>query len=165
MSMRHMLLIFWMLTGSVMADELATPTGEILLTITGNIDITNSERGAEFDLEMLEKLGATSLETETPWTDARTSFKGVRLSVLLKTVGAMSSTFRAVAVDNYWYDVGEVDYEKYPVIIAYQRDDKYMSARNLGPLWIMFPFSDFPELLTEKNKASSVWQLNSLVIK
>jgi len=163
--MRPLLLIALLVVGSALADELGTPKGAILLTISGNITVANSDRGAEFDLEMLEQLGATSITTNTPWTDAATTFEGVRLSVLLNAVGAQSSAFRAVALDNYWYDAEDIDIEKYPVILAYKRDRQYMSARNLGPLWIMFPYDDFPELLTESNKAASVWQLKSLVVK
>ena len=165
--MRRLLLVWclFLMVSDVVAAELDPPTGEVLLTISGNIRYTNSENGAEFDLAMLEALGATAITTETPWTDQATSFTGVRLNILLKAVGARSMMFRAQAFDNYWYDVTDVDYEKYPVVVAYKRDGEFMSARNLGPLWLMFPFDDYPELLTETNKASCVWQLNSLVVK
>lgn len=163
--MRHLLLIVLLLARCAFADELATPKGEVLLTISGNIEFTNSDRGAEFDLEMLEQLGQISFTTETPWTDASTLFEGVNLGVLLDAVGARSSTFRAIALDNYWYDISGFDFDEYPVIVAYKRDGEFMSARTLGPLWIMYPFSDFPELLTHENKAASVWQLHSMVVQ
>ena len=163
--MRHLLLITLLLVGNALAEELGTPKGDVLLTISGNISNTNSEQGAQFDLEMLERLGATSITTETPWTDAATVFTGVRLDVLLDAVGAKSSSFRANALDNYWYDVKDIDFQQYPVVVAYQRDGEYMNARSLGPLWIMFPFDDYPELLTEGNKASCVWHLNEMVVQ
>ena len=165
--MRQLISLFCicLLTGSLMAAELATPKGEILLTISGNIEHSNNKDAAEFDLEMLERLGATTIITETPWTDAVTSFTGVRLSVLLDSVGAGSSSFRAIAFDNYWYDIPDVDFEKYPVIVAYKKDGAYLNARSLGPLWIIFPFDDYPALLSETNKASSVWHLNSLIVQ
>lgn len=165
--MRHLIhfLCLLLLSGNASAGELATPQNEVLLTISGNIEHTNSDRGAEFDLEMLESLEATTITTETPWTEAETSFTGVRLSVLLKIVGARSSSFRAIAFDDYWYDVVDVDFDEYPVIVAYKRDSDYMSTRNLGPLWIMFPFDDYRTLLTETNKASCVWHLTSLIVQ
>ena len=165
--MRQLVLYFfiWLLTGNVMAAGLATPKGEVLLTISGNIEHFNNENVAEFDLEMLEELGATTIITESPWTEAATSFTGVRLSVLLNSVGARSTSFRATAIDDYWYDVSDIDFEEYPVIVAYKRDDAYMNARSLGPLWIIYPFDEFPQLLSETNKASCVWHLNSLIIQ
>ncbi|MGB5559818.1 MAG: oxidoreductase, partial [Paracoccaceae bacterium] len=89
------LLSLMMLCGSVVANELGLPEGEVLLTISGNTRFSNSEHGAQFDLGMLEQLGATSITTETPWTDGPTVFTGVRLNVLMKAVGAGSSKFRA----------------------------------------------------------------------
>ncbi len=164
--MRPLILFFcicW-LTGSLMAAELATPKGEILLTISGNIEHSNNKDVAEFDLVMLEELEQTTIVTETPWTEAVASFTGVRLSVLLNSVGAGSSSFRAIAFDNYWYDISDVDFEKYPVIVAYKQDDAYLNARSLGPLWIIFPFDEYPQLLTETNKASCVWHLNAMIV-
>lgn len=152
-------------SGSSLAAGLATPNGEIILTISGNIELSNSVRGAEFDLEMLEAMGATSITTESPWTDEKVTFTGVRMSKLLNSVGARSSSFRAVAFDGYWYDVSDIDFKKYPIIVAYQRDGTYMSTRDLGPLWIMYPFDDYPELLTEANKASCIWHFESLVVQ
>ncbi|NND91954.1 MAG: hypothetical protein HKN42_13930 [Granulosicoccus sp.] len=148
-----------------MAAELATPDGEVLLTISGNIGLSNSENGAEFDLAMLEQLGAESITTRTPWTDGPTLFTGVRLNVLLDAVMARSHSFRALAIDDYWFDFNDIDIEKYPIIVSYKQNDSLMTARNLGPLWIMFPFDDYPELLSEVNKAACVWQLNSLVVR
>lgn len=155
----------WLLTSSAMAAELASPEGEIMLTISGNIEHLNNADSAEFDLKMLEELGETTIVTNTPWTEATTSFSGVRLSVLLNSVGARSSSFRAIAYDNYWYDVSDIDFEKYPVIVAYKRDGTYLNARSLGPLWIMYPFDEYPRLLSESNKASSVWHLNALIVQ
>lgn len=152
-------------TSSSLAAGPAAPTGEVVLTISGNIEQSNSVRGAEFDLEMLEALGATSITTESPWTDGKTTFTGVRLSELLSSVGARSSSFRAIAFDGYWYDIANIDFEKYPIIVAYKRNGKYMSTRDLGPLWIMYPFDDYPELLTEANKASCIWHVESLVFQ
>ncbi len=158
------LFIFFLHSGGALATGLATPKGDVVLTISGNIELTNSVRGAEFDLEMLEAMGATSISTDTPWTDAKTTFTGVRVNELLNAVGAGSSSFRAVAFDGYWYEVPDIDFGKYPVIVAYKQNGNYMSTRDLGPLWIMFPFDDFPELLTETNKASCVWHVESLIV-
>ena len=165
MRLGQILLVFIVLLGSVSAQELDVPSGEILLKISGKITNTNSDTGAEFDLDMLERLGVTSITTNTPWTDHPTVFEGVRLDVLLNYVGAESNSFRATAFDNYWFDVADIDFANYPIIVAYKRDGKYMTARNLGPLWIMFPFDDHPELLTEANKAACVWQLNALIVQ
>lgn len=165
--MHHLIrmLCVFLLVGSVSASELAPPTGEIVLVISGNVTVTNSDQGAQFDLAMLEELGASTIVTDSPWTSGPTTFTGVPLNVLLEAVGARSTSFRATALDNYWYDIAGIDFDQYPIILAYKRDGEYMSERNLGPLWIMYPFDEFPELNTEINKASCVWHLYSMVIE
>lgn len=147
------------------AQKLAKPTGEILLTVSGNIKNDNHADGAVFDLDMLESIPPTSFETDTPWTEGVTKFTGVRFTHLLEAVGAGSSMVKFIAEDGYIYEMTQGFDEKYPIIIAYKRDDKYMSLRNLGPLWLMFPFDDHPELDTEQNRAASVWQLTQMDVK
>ncbi len=53
---------------SVAAGELEEPTGSVLLTISGDIENTNGDGTAAFDLDMLRALGATDVTTETIWT-------------------------------------------------------------------------------------------------
>jgi hypothetical protein len=49
-------------------------------------------------------------------------------------------------------------------IIAYKMNGEYMPVRAKGPLWIMFPFDDKPELKTEAAYSRCVWQLRRLTI-
>ena len=119
----------------------------------------------ELDLEMLEQLETTSFVSHTPWTEGPTKFTGVRINHLLKFVGANASNFRASAMDKYWNDLTDMDFEKIPGIIAYKINDKYMRVRDLGPLWLMFPFDDFPETDNEKYKTASVWQLIGIDVR
>jgi len=156
--------ILMLLGAKALAKDLEYPSGEVVLIVAGNITRTNSELGAEFDIAMLEKLGTTTITTNTAWTDEVTDFTGVRVEALLAAVGAGSSSFRAEAIDDYWYDIKDIDFQKFPAIIAHMRNGELMSIRNLGPLWIMFPFDEFPELQTEHHRASSVWQLNKITV-
>ncbi len=147
------------------AEDLAQPTGEILLTVSGNLSHKNHAAGAAFDLQMLESLETTSFVTETPWTKGQTKFTGVTLKHLLEVVGTEPESINLIAEDGYIYELDYSIDDKYPVIVAYKKNDEYMSLRQLGPLWLIFPFDDFPELDTEKNKAASVWQLIRMELK
>lgn len=146
-------------TANVCAEQLPVPSGKVLLTVTGNIENTHDGSILELDLAMLEALPQQSFTTNTPWTDKPTKFTGVRINELLEYIGANSQSFRASASDKYWNDLTEMDFNKVPALIAYKRDDKYMRVRELGPLWIMFPFDEYPELDNEKYKRACVWQL------
>lgn len=150
---------------SAHASDLPAPTGEILLTISGNISKTNHADGAAFDLEMLEAMESTTIETKTPWTKGVTTFTGVPLEQLLESLGTSSRMLKMSAADGYIYEPLKPIESKYPVIVAYKKDDDYMSLRQLGPLWVMYPFDDYPELDTEENRAACVWQLQHIEVK
>lgn len=143
----------------------AEPTNlnSIVLNVHGNIDGQQKD-GIELDLASLTNLEATTFRTNQPWTDEPKEYTGVRISTLLDHVGAMSSEFEALASNEYQFILSNIDFEKYPVIIAYKIDGEFLDTRKLGPLLIVFPFDDHPELLNEINKASSVWQLTEIRI-
>lgn len=143
----------------VWADDFPLPSGDVVLTITGNIEASNQPEKLVFDLPMLEKYPQTSFVTNTPWTEEPTKWTGVRLNDLFSSFGVETVAFKATAIDDYIVEFKDVDVERYPVIIAYKKNDEYMSRRDLGPLWIMFPFDDYKELNTQANWTVSVWQL------
>lgn len=163
------LLIVFLCRG-VTADELPSVSGDVILTIGGNIQVSNAEsadgeRVALFDLELLESLESETIKTSNPWIEGEVVYQGVRMSNLLSLVGADSQSFMAYASDDYKIEVSGVAFEKYPIILAYKQDGEYMGVRDLGPLWIIFPFSDYPELDTEYNRSVSVWQLLRMDVK
>lgn len=150
------LLSIWPVS-NVIADN---PT---LLTIHGNIGSASNEP-VTIDLKTLSSLQSTTIVTDAPWTDGPTQYTGVRINILLDSIGAKSNQFEASAANDYMFKLSEIDFEKYPVIIAYKKEGELLNIRTLGPLMIVFPFDDFPELLTERNKAGSVWQLIEIKI-
>ncbi len=135
----------------------------IVLSIHGNIEGEKTDT-IELDLATLTELEATTFTTIQPWTEEPNEYTGVRVNTLLEHVGAMSSEFQALASDRYQFILSNIDFEKYPIIIAYKVNGEFLDTRKLGPLLIVFPFDDYPELLNETNKASSVWQLTEMHI-
>jgi len=144
---------------------LPAPEGDVLLVIKGALSKPNVGEEAHIDLAILTSLAQEKFTTNTPWSDDAHEFAGVRLNVLLEAVGANSSSFEASALDDYLVEFSGVDLEKYPVIIAYRQDGKNLTVRRLGPLRIMFPFDDYPELLNQANMTMSVWQLNEMTLR
>lgn len=143
---------------------LEPPKGEVLLKISGNIGVSNNGDEAWFDLEMLQALGVTEIRTESPWTEGMAHFKGVRITDVLEAVGAKGRSFEAQALDKYKVDFTGIDYEKYPIIIAWELNGELLTVRTLGPLWVMFPFSDHAEADTLQHRNASIWQLQQLKV-
>ena len=51
------------------------------------------------------------------------------------------------------------------VILADKRDGVDLPVRDKGPFFVVFPFTEVPELATEARYAQSVWQVNRITVK
>ena len=140
---------------------ISAPSEQVILTLDGAVSVSNTERGADFDRAMLEKLPRTKFSTSTPWTTGKVEFEGVMLKDLIAAVGASGVKLNAVALNNYASEMKISDIAAH-ALIADRVDGKPMSVRTRGPLWIMFPFDDNPSLKSEQYYSKSVWQLRRL---
>jgi hypothetical protein len=147
------------------AKDLAVPQGRGILTISGRIDHSNGKGVAEFDRAMLEAMPITAIETVTPWTDGVARFEGPMLRDLMKWVGARGSRLQATALNDYSVEIPFEDFERHPVILAMKMNGKVLRTRSKGPLWIIYPWSDRPELRSEVVYGRSIWQIKELTVK
>ncbi|HXV24955.1 MAG TPA: molybdopterin-dependent oxidoreductase [Alphaproteobacteria bacterium] len=147
------------------AQSLPQPHGEIILTVTGNIEHKNSEAGAIFDRAMLEALGTQKLRTSSDWTDGTVEFEGVPARAVMAAVGARGTTLIASALNDYQVEIPISDFENYPVLFALKMDGHELTVRDRGPIWIVYPRDDFPELRNEKVNSRWVWQLSGLTVE
>jgi hypothetical protein len=147
------------------AWALDAPTGPVVLTISGDIELRNSAEGARFDLAMLEKLPQRSFETKTPWYPTPHRFTGVPLQELLAAVGARGKTVKAIALNDYRVDIPVDDAIRHEPMIAYLLDDKPMLVRDKGPLVVIYPFDARPELRTAVNYSRAAWQVKALELR
>jgi hypothetical protein len=152
-------------SGDTAAQRLAEPSGRVILEVSGKVSSTNAPGRARFDLKALEALGITKLTTSTPWTEGKKVFEGIRVSDLLKAVGADGTTITPVALNDYKLDIPREDFDKYPVILAYRMDGEELRVRDKGPLWIVYPRDDFPELDNRLIRSRWVWQVKELMVR
>ena len=143
---------------------LATPTGEVILTISGRIGTGNRAGAAVFDRAMLEALGMKAFTTATPWYDAPSTFEGVPMARLMEVVGAEGETVTALALNDYATELPMSDFARFGVLLAIKRNGAYMPVRDKGPLFIVYPFDSDPELRTRRYYSRSAWQLAQLVV-
>lgn len=153
------------LTPSASRAALAEPSGRILLSVTGRIAETNQEGRAEFDRQMLEALGTVTLRTWTPWTDGVVEFEGVPAARVLDAVGAAGSVLRAIASNDYSTEIPLEELRKYPAILAMRMNGERLRLRDKGPLWIVMPWTDHPELDNQASRHWSVWQLRAIEVR
>jgi hypothetical protein len=153
------------LGGPLRADHLPRPTDRVILTIAGAITHTNAPGEAEFDRAMLEELGLARLRTWTPWTEGEPEFQGVLARQLMVAVGATGTEVRAFALNDFESTIPLADFDLYPVLLATRIDGKQLQVRDKGPIWIVYPWSDYPELDDLPTRRKSVWQLRSLDVR
>ncbi len=168
MTHRHLLAVISICFCALIADdaiasgELIQPQGEVLLTITGSQEVTNSEEAAAFDFEMLADLPQTTIETTTIWTDGVQEFTGVLLSDLLDVLCIEDGVLHAMAINDYQVDIPVAAVGQQGPIVAHSQNGRPMSVRDKGPLWIIYPYDSAPEYRTEVVYSRSIWQLDRI---
>jgi hypothetical protein len=147
------------------ADPLPAPTGPVILTVSGNIEVTNSDAGAAFDREMLAELGVTEITTSTPWTDGVPVFSGVLARTILERVGAEGTTVNATALNDYTVGIPMEELLNYDVLLATEMNGEEMKVSDKGPVWIVYPRDSEPDLQDRRLHDRWVWQLKALAVE
>jgi hypothetical protein len=146
------------------AWALDKPVGPVVLSLRGKVSLTNDGGAAHFDMAMLERMAQRSFSTRTPWYDGARKFTGPLLRDVLQAAGGKGSTVRAVALNDYKVDIPFDDALKFDVVMARLLDDKPMPVRDKGPLFIIYPFDDKPELRVPQYFSRCAWQLRTIEI-
>lgn len=137
----------------------------MVLTISGAISETNGPGVAEFDRAMLERVGLSRLITWTPWTQGEVVFEGVLARRVMAAVGATGTKLRATALNDYQCTIPLEDFERYDVLLATRMNGRIMRIRDKGPIWLVYPWSDHPELDDFLTRDKAVWQLTALEVR
>ena len=146
------------------AATLPVPSGKVVLVVTGEIENTNKDGTAVFDIEMLEKLDGRTARMKTPWTEGDTEFSGPLLREVLEAVGASGSMLRFKALNDYEVGVPTEDALKLDTILATSMNGSRMSVRDKGPLFLVYPFDKRPDLYTERYFSRSIWQIEKFEV-
>lgn len=152
------------LAAPVHSAGMPAPVGPVVLNVSGLVANRNADGGARFDMAMLQALPVTELVTVTSWTEGQTRFEGVLLRDLMAAVGAEGRVLRAVALNDYAVDI-PADDAVYDVLVAYRMNGAAMSVRDKGPLWIIYPVSQHPDLAGPGTDGKMIWQLRDIIVQ
>ncbi|ALM53481.1 molybdopterin-dependent oxidoreductase [Halomonas huangheensis] len=153
-----------MLLMSPAMAAIAPPKGPVLLKVTGNIHHTNVGGELWLDREMLKELPWHTIVTDTPWHRKPSRFEGPLLRSVLEMAGAESDMVEIHALNDFFAELPVSDTENYDVILAMKRNGEQMTIRHFGPLFVLYPFDDHPELKNEAIQFRSVWQVNQIKV-
>lgn len=157
-------------TAEAQEAALPTPTGPILLVVTGNIARTNGVDAtgrpiAQFDRAMLEALGTKTITTTTLWHEGKPTFEGVSSAALMAAVKGKGAAARAIALNDYVVDLPMDDFTNEKFILALKINGKYMTIRDRGPIFVIYDYDKTPRKDLEFVKNRSIWQLIRLEVK
>jgi hypothetical protein len=92
-------------------------------------------------------------------------FDGFLMRDLLGLVGAQGLTVAATALNDYVIDIDIEEFDRFDVLVAYEMDGKPLLPSDKGPLWIVYPRYQHPELQDIRYDYRWIWQLRRLDIK
>ena len=148
-------------------DAIPAPTGRKVLAVSGNISGANMGATAVFDMATLESVGVVRYTTETVWSESPITFDGVLLSAVLDVIGANASatTLKVTALNDYAIEVPIAHAREWPTILALKADGEYMSVRDKGPLWLVYPRHMNAQFGNDKYNARWIWQIATIEVQ
>ena len=154
----------WVLASSIcMAEQLPAPTGDVLITISGEIANESSDSAVIMDMAQLQAFPAKEFTTSTIWIEEDVTFTGVSLKALLEHADVKGSTIEAVALNDYKVEIPIDSLTDEAPIVAYHMDGQEMSPRDKGPRWIVYPYDADPKYRSEVIYSRSIWHLDRIV--
>ena len=143
-------------------EEISTPKGEVVLTVSGDIGAANKGKTLALDLASLEQMRRVRLEAAEPFLKRRVTFEGVLLADLLAVadVPDSASTVSLVALDDYKVDFKVADVRSSQMLLATKADGKHMPVDRSGPIRIVFPDSSS----LGRNPDLWIWSVSSMKV-
>ncbi|MFY0663900.1 MAG: hypothetical protein JXQ97_04700 [Natronospirillum sp.] len=117
-------------------------------------------------VDSLRAIRTNTLVTETPWTEAEDSYEGIYLADLLThlDVGSEQGVLVLTALNDYRVEAPLADLVVADAFLSFSRNGELMPVRHYGPYWLLFPFTQRPELNDRTHRVWAVWQLKALDI-
>lgn len=131
-----------------------------ILTVTGKVE----HSGMSFSFDDLKAQPHFQVETETIWTNKQHRYTAISVAQLLKKVGAKGENLRFIALNDYAIEVPVKLLLDNHAFIAFEQDGKPMRIRDKGPLWVLYPFTDSPQINTPFYQSHCAWQLKTIEV-
>ncbi|WP_386173253.1 hypothetical protein [Sulfitobacter sp. R86518] len=130
------------------------------------LTVTNQEASTKFTHEELSSLPQVVLLTANDYVDQPTSFQGPLLRSVLEASGiGRDAKLNMIALNDFTSTVPASDAFDYDVILAILREGKTMPVREKGPVWVIYPMDDNPELRNDLYNDRLVWQLKEISVE
>jgi hypothetical protein len=151
-----------MLALPALALEKPAP-GAVVLTVDGDIAVSNSPNGAEYDRAMLRGIAWREITTYSPFLEGEQAFAGVPAVAFLAHLGVEGGVLQAEALDGYSVAIPVSEIHAYDALLAMEHDGRPMRVRNRGPIWLIFPMTA-EQASTGDGEGRMIWQLRAITV-
>jgi hypothetical protein len=152
--------ISWMI---LVVMSFGAPT---LLSAEGILTITTPKSTTSFTQAELLGMPQTTVVTLNDYVDDVTTFQGPSLRLLLEKLDiSQDATLKMVALNGFSSHIPASDAFNYSVVLAVLRNGKTMPVREKGPIWVIYPMDEHPELQSDIYNGRLVWQLKSISVE
>jgi hypothetical protein len=111
----------------------------------------------------LQELDQVEVKTSNEFVDNEKVFRGPLIRDILAMFGAPDAQMVVfTAANDYQVEVDVAEFFKYNAILALTQDGVLLSKRDKGPIWVIYPMSDFIELRDPVFNSRLIWQLVKL---
>lgn len=93
-----------------------------------------------------------------------TSFLGVSTQKLLETLNRPKNSLKVYALNDYWAEIPTNDIDKYNPVFAIKKNGDWMRVRDKGPIWVIYPLTEFDQLDNEVLHSRMIWQANHVEV-
>lgn len=142
---------------SLQSAPTLSASGEMILTLSRGPEDVETLQLTSDDLAGLPQV---LIVTMHDFTDEPVSYRGplARDVIELLALGD-AEMLRFTAANDYYVDIPTADFHDYDAILAMEADGVRLARREKGPLWLMYPISDNPELADGHYMHRLIWQV------
>lgn len=111
-------------------------------------------------LDDLEAMPQATIRTENEFSDGLVTYRGPLVRDVLAKLGLdRLESVRVTAANDYYVDIPTRDFADFDAILAMEANGEKLSRREKGPLWLMYPITDHPELNDPIYLRRLIWQV------
>jgi hypothetical protein len=112
-----------------------------------NPKITGPHGKITFTFDALNAMPQHTILTGNDYIDGVSEFRGPRVFQVLDLIGrAGAEKARFIAANDFYSDIAIEELQRFDAVLALSMDDKPLSRRDKGPIWVMYPIDSYPEL-------------------
>ncbi|PSJ44011.1 molybdopterin-binding protein [Zobellella endophytica] len=139
----------------------------VILTVSGNILWQGQpHERLDYTLKELQAMPQRVITTSHPWGQQPHTYRGPDLVALMSSLfgHARIKTLYLEALNGYSISVDWQKLAPFQPVLAWQENGRVMSRREKGPLWLVLPFDQVPELQQADFLHFMTWQLRQIKV-